>query len=235
MEQEKTNEIYTSLKNDALNPEQERKILAQNLSFFRKKASLSQSELASKLNTSNKNISKWERAENIPDIFTIKKLASIFNISVDTLITPISNENKEAIKTKNAIPFKWSLYMLFMTEAIIILLAGILFFVLKFKNVDSFPLWYIYIYALPLVDLTVFLFICCTKKIADMVTSSLFGWLVTICFYITFKTTENIGYIFIIAIGWQILTPIISILINSGKIIRFNKMLLKKLNRTKKD
>mgnify|MGYP004670831255 CR=1 FL=1 len=31
MEQEKTNEIYTSLKNDALNPEQERKILAKNL------------------------------------------------------------------------------------------------------------------------------------------------------------------------------------------------------------
>ena len=43
-------------------------IFAENIIFFRKKINISQKELAEKLNVSNKNISKWENAETIPDV-----------------------------------------------------------------------------------------------------------------------------------------------------------------------
>lgn len=211
----------------------EKETLSRNIIFLRKKSNLSQIELAKKLNTSNKNISKWEHGETTPDIFTIKKLALIFGVTVDTMINPISNDNKIAIKTNNAIPFRWKVYMLLMANAILILLASILFFTFKLKNINIFPLGYIYIYILPLIDLSIFIFVCCTKKCIDVLTSSLFGWLVTLCFYITFKSVENIGYIFIITIGWQILIPIIAMLINSGKIIYINKRIIEKFEKFK--
>ena len=92
-------------------------IFADNIIFFRKKLNISQKDLAKKLETSNKNISKWENAETIPDVFTIKKLADIFNVTIDTLISPITKENQDAIKTKKVIPTRWKIYLIFIKES----------------------------------------------------------------------------------------------------------------------
>ena len=110
--------------------ENDKKILARNIAFFRKKINLSQVALAKMIKTSNKNISKWEQGETIPDIFTIKKLANIFNISVDTLLNPITKDNQIAIKTKTTIPLRWKIYMLLLVNSIIFLLGCIGFFVI---------------------------------------------------------------------------------------------------------
>ena len=112
------------------NNQNDKKILAQNIAFFRKKINLSQVALAKMIETSNKNISKWEQGETIPDIFTIKKLSNIFNISVDTLLNPITKDNQIAIKTKTTIPLRWKIYMLLLVNSIIFLLGCIGFFVL---------------------------------------------------------------------------------------------------------
>ena len=42
--------------------------IADNIAYYRKKMALTQLELAEKLNYSDKSISKWERAEGVPDI-----------------------------------------------------------------------------------------------------------------------------------------------------------------------
>lgn len=203
-----------------------KKIFSQNILFFRKKLNLSQKELSEKLQTSNKNISKWERAETIPDILTIKKMSKIFNVNVDTLISPISNDNKQAIVTKSATPFKWKIYFLLLVNSIILLLSCVLFFIFKSIDIKSFKLYYIYIYMLPFMDLTVFIFICIVAKKVDPISLSIFGWLVTICFFITFKHYPNIPYIFIITIAYQFIALIFAKLINSRKIIKFNKFLI---------
>ena len=61
-------------------------ITASNLIKLRTGAGLTQAELGSMLNYSDKTVSKWERAESLPDAFVLKQLASIFGVTVDYLL-----------------------------------------------------------------------------------------------------------------------------------------------------
>lgn len=60
--------------------------LENNLLQARKKAGLSQETVAEKLGVSRQTISKWETDETIPDIYQSKKLAKLYNLSLDELI-----------------------------------------------------------------------------------------------------------------------------------------------------
>lgn len=60
--------------------------LGNNLFQARKKAGLSQEEVAEKLCVSRQTISKWETDETIPDIYQSKKLAKLYKLSLDELI-----------------------------------------------------------------------------------------------------------------------------------------------------
>lgn len=53
---------------------------------LRKKADLSQTELAWQLGVTNKAVSKWENGKAKPGTETIRKLAGLFGVSVDTLL-----------------------------------------------------------------------------------------------------------------------------------------------------
>ena len=52
--------------------------LGNNLFQARKKAGMSQEEVAEKLGVSRQTISKWETDETIPDIYQSKKLAKLY-------------------------------------------------------------------------------------------------------------------------------------------------------------
>ena len=60
--------------------------LGNNLFQARKKAGLSQETVAEKLGVSRQTISKWETDETIPDIYQSKKMAKLYNLSLDELI-----------------------------------------------------------------------------------------------------------------------------------------------------
>ena len=60
--------------------------LGANIAMFRKEYSLTQAQLAEKLNFSDKAVSKWERGESMPDVPTLARLAQLFGVSVDTLL-----------------------------------------------------------------------------------------------------------------------------------------------------
>lgn len=59
--------------------------LGNKILTLRKKASLSQEQLAEKLNVTRQTISKWELNETSPDIRQAKQLSQIFNVSLDDL------------------------------------------------------------------------------------------------------------------------------------------------------
>jgi transcriptional regulator with XRE-family HTH domain len=63
------------------------KVLADNIAYYRKKLNLTQLELAEKLNYSDKSISKWERAEGVPDIYVLKELSLFFGVPIDALVS----------------------------------------------------------------------------------------------------------------------------------------------------
>ena len=62
-------------------------ISASNLINLRTAAGLTQAELGAMINYSDKNVSKWERGEAIPDAYVLTQLAEIFHVSVDYLLT----------------------------------------------------------------------------------------------------------------------------------------------------
>lgn len=65
---------------------------------LREKNKLTQSELASRLNVSDKTISKWETGKGYPDISLLGSIASVFKISISEILSgnAITNMNVSA-------------------------------------------------------------------------------------------------------------------------------------------
>ncbi len=61
-------------------------ILADKIINLRKKAGMSQEDLAYKLNVSRQSVSKWEGAQSVPDINKIIEMAKVFSVSTDYLL-----------------------------------------------------------------------------------------------------------------------------------------------------
>ena len=60
--------------------------LGNNLFHARKRRGLSQEDVAQRLGVSRQTVSKWETGETVPDIRQSKKMAALYNISLDELI-----------------------------------------------------------------------------------------------------------------------------------------------------
>lgn len=71
--------------------------LGKHIFELRKKANLSQEQLAEKVGVSRQTISKWELSETAPDIKQAQFLSQIFNVSLDELT---GNDTKEVIYEK---------------------------------------------------------------------------------------------------------------------------------------
>ena len=53
---------------------------------LRKKAGLSQNDVAEKLFVTRQAVSRWERGETVPEIETLKAISGLFNVSINTLL-----------------------------------------------------------------------------------------------------------------------------------------------------
>lgn len=67
------------------------------ISELRKSRSLTQKELAEKLNLTDKAISKWERGLGYPDITIVSSLADILGVTVNELLNGERIERNAAI------------------------------------------------------------------------------------------------------------------------------------------
>ena len=66
--------------------DENKRIVADNITALRTAKKLTQSQLAEMLNYSDKSVSKWERGDSVPDVFVLKKIADIFGVTVDWLL-----------------------------------------------------------------------------------------------------------------------------------------------------
>lgn len=60
--------------------------IAENIKFYRKSLNLTQTELAKFFNAKKSLISNYENGYSCPDIYTLIKLADIFEVSLDELV-----------------------------------------------------------------------------------------------------------------------------------------------------
>ena len=66
---------------------EQEKTLGARIAAYRKEKGLTQEELAERVGVSPQAVSKWENDVSCPDIMMIPKLAKLFDISSDTLLT----------------------------------------------------------------------------------------------------------------------------------------------------
>lgn len=73
--------------------------LGKKLSSCRKKAGLSQEDLAEKIYVSRQTISNWENDKSYPDIHSLIVLANLFQLSLDQLVEGDIDEMKKLVQS----------------------------------------------------------------------------------------------------------------------------------------
>ena len=137
-------------------------ITASNIINLRTAAGMTQAELGALLNYSDKTISKWERAEAIPDAFVLRQMGEIFGVTVDNLLTshdewkPIPTEEPEtkqiSYSTNKIIAISIiGVWTLALTAFVALWLADVIF-------------WQAFVLALPISILVYLILICAFHK-----------------------------------------------------------------------
>lgn len=156
-------------------------ILADNLVRLRKQHNLTQLELATKLQYSDKTVSKWETGEIIPSVENLMKICQIYNVSLDDMVKPLPDEKvNNKVKEKN-IDKQNKLIISLLAIMTVWLVATVLF---VYANIIlDFNAWIIFIWAIPV------------SAIVAIVFNALWG-------------NSTIGFISITLLIWSLLTAV---------------------------
>lgn len=183
-----------------------RPVIAKNITDLRKSMSWTQMELAQKLNYSDKAISKWERAESVPDVSVLKQIADLFEVTTDYLLTA---EHTKAEDMGRSVPKHRNrnrLIIALLSASLVFLIATIVYVVLELYPANTgHHSWMVYIYALPVacVVLLVFNSIWGRWKTNFILISSIV-WSILLAVYLSFLS-RDIWLIFMIGIPMQII------------------------------
>ncbi|MCL2796792.1 MAG: helix-turn-helix transcriptional regulator [Firmicutes bacterium] len=129
-----------------MNDTELKEAVAQNIVGYRKALKLTQAELADKLNYSDKAVSKWERAEALPDIFVLKQIADLFGITLDELATKPEKAAKFRVQHR---AFQAKILVPMLSAGIAWLAATVAFSILTFFNVWTAHSWWVFLFAVP--------------------------------------------------------------------------------------
>ena len=131
----------------------ERETIAKNLVKLREANRLTQAELAEQLNYTDKAISKWERGESLPDVLTLKKVATILGSDVNFILE--SHEDDDFVTQKKSV-FKIQNRIAICSLAVtVVWLIATLIFV-YFKIYQQVDLWQAFIAGVPASCLVLF-------------------------------------------------------------------------------
>lgn len=157
-------------------------VIARNIVKFRKHANLTQIELAEKLNYSDKAVSKWERAESMPDIVVLKRIADIFEVSVDSLLSevPVTKIHIGITVEKQIILPIICCFAVFFVAAI-----GFGFFTMLMGEIAKS--WLFFVYAFPVSSaILVFFGLRWKKLLYTAITASIFVWSFAVALFFSF-------------------------------------------------
>ncbi len=186
-----------------------KEIIAGNICELRSKAGITQIKLAQALNYSDKAVSKWERAESIPDIAVLKQIADYFHVSVDYLI---SEDHSEYIEKRRAISRAVKRNNVIITGLSILLVWFVATFIFVELNITlaapKIPSWMAFIYAIP-TSLTVLLVLNSVwgKRRLNYVIISGMIWTALLSVYLTllFAIGQSLWLIFILGVPAQLI------------------------------
>ena len=127
-------------------------ITAANIISLRTKAGMTQAQLAELLKYSDKSVSKWERAEAVPDAYVLKHMSEIFGVSVDYLLS--SHNAWEPISQKQKRRYRSEIIVLISMVGI----WTLAFFIFIIGWILGHLFWMVFIYAIPISLITLLVF-----------------------------------------------------------------------------
>lgn len=176
-----------------------KQIIANNIIELRKDMDLTQAELADKLGYTDKAISKWERAESIPDVTILKQLADLFGVTLNYLIEADHPQTKGELprRTKNN-----RLVISLLAAAAIWFVATVLFVYLQLYGVPGG--WKVFVGAVPATMIVLLVFNSIWgKRVLNFIIISVLVWSALTFAYLMLP--YNLFLIFIIGIPIQVL------------------------------
>ena len=186
-----------------------RKTVAKNIAAYRKAHHDTQLDLATKLNYSDKSVSKWERGESLPDVYILSQIADLYGVSVSALIGEIQ-------PPKESKPH-YHMFILLLSLALTMAVATLLFSMFMICKVP-YPAWMFFVYALPVCSIICIVFTSLWWGILwQGVSVSALIWTLGLSLYLSFEL-ENVSLIFLVCAALQVLTVLWEI---------FRKFLLK--------
>ena len=211
-----------------INEAELRRRITKNLIYYRKKAGMTQMEVAGILSYSDKAISKWERGLGLPDIPVLDQLADLYKVTLSELfdsdhdgekpIKEVDEETQKIIEKRHRL-------ITYISVGLVWLTATILFFIFKMIFPEPGHKFYlIFIYSVPVsfIDLLVFNLLWGKAKL-NAIYESLISWTIAIALILTIfpaLDNPNIFYILLVALTLQALVILWNILLNTGRIFR---------------
>ncbi len=122
-------------------------IFARNLASLRTAAGMTQLDLGRELNYSDKAVSKWERAESLPDVTVLLSIAHLFGVTLDDLVrdsvSPPSpgDENRRVVRNRS--------FITGMCLILVWLLATAVYVGIELAPIQGGPVYLTFIYAVP--------------------------------------------------------------------------------------
>ena len=196
-----------------------RTVLAEKLTAYRKRAGLTQAELAEKLNYSDKSISKWERGDGMPDLLVLCKLADLYDVPLDAFLRegPLVRSQAEQ-KSRHIVITLISIGLVFFV-------AAIGFFVCYLAKVNVG--WLAFVYAVPVSMIVLVVFSHMWSNLLWKALS-VTGLVWTLCgaIYVSFVAIagiKKVAMLFMVAAIFQVLV-----------ILWYVLMLIRKRNKARK-
>ena len=179
-----------------------RKIVAARLSAYRKRAGLTQVELAEKVNYSDKSVSKWERGDGLPDLLVLCKLAELYEIPVDEFLHegPLKRPASEQRRRH------WLIFLL--SVCLTFLIAGIVFYIFTVLSIPYAWLSFVCAVVVSTILAVIFSHIW-AKTLLQCISVSALVWslavLIYLLLYLFAAYLSGNGLLFSLAGGMQIL------------------------------
>lgn len=180
-------------------------IIADNITYYRKRSGLTQGKLAELISYSDKSVSKWERGDGIPDVTVLVRLAEIFDVTVNDLVSQDKPEEK-------VLPTRQRRHILIDVMSILLvwLAATVVFVGLRVFLPEFDSAWISYILAIPVSSIVHLVFACIWwNHTVQFFSISILVWTcalgIQIIFFTFINGFDNISLIYICAAVLQVL------------------------------
>ena len=169
-------------------------IISNNLVLLRKKSNMKQSDIAEKLNYSDKTISKWETGEIVPSVENLIELCKLYNVSLDAITKPLDDEIE--IKPHKDYSGRNKLIISLLSVSAVWIMATIIF--VYAKILSNVSLWTAFVWAVPASAILGIIFNALWgRKRYGFMCISILLWSLIACFYLQFLQYNLIALFFI--------------------------------------